>query len=259
MFIIYQIINDINGHSYVGFTSRKLKHRWSCHKSTAKIGHQGVLYRAIRKYGIDNFHIEILEEGWDPKIGLGIREPFWIATLNPKYNITKGGEGNLGLVHSEEYKRKMSLMMRSDPIRMENIRKLHKFNLGRKRGTFPKKFAEDIRKRLLGKPRPRLTCPQCGLSGGNAQIRRYHFDKCRFRESPLKNKILELRKNGLTCREISVSLDMSYGLIRKILFSNGKSPLLVTCPHCGKTGNSRGMKCSHFDKCKHRNAGTLPI
>ena len=30
------------------------------------------------------------------------------------------------------------------------------------------------------------------------------------------------------------------------------SKLLVTCPHCGKSGQHRAMMRWHFDRCKHR-------
>jgi hypothetical protein len=36
--------------------------------------------------------------------------------------------------------------------------------------------------------------------------------------------------------------------------ANGTHPsqILVTCPHCGKTGGKPGMATSHFDKCKQK-------
>lgn len=30
-------------------------------------------------------------------------------------------------------------------------------------------------------PKPRLTCPHCGLTGGTPQMKRYHFDNCKSR------------------------------------------------------------------------------
>lgn len=34
-----------------------------------------------------------------------------------------------------------------------------------------------------------------------------------------------------------------------------ESQPVVTCPHCGKSGKPRGMKCWHFDKCKEKPNG----
>ena len=39
-----------------------------------------------------------------------------------------------------------------------------------------KKKMSEARK---GKPKPKVTCPHCGLTGGNSQMKRYHFDNCK--------------------------------------------------------------------------------
>ena len=39
--------------------------------------------------------------------------------------------------------------------------------------------------------------------------------------------------------------------INKLIESNKLQPM-VQCPHCGKIGKPRGMKCWHFDKCKEK-------
>jgi hypothetical protein len=47
------------------------------------------LYKAMRKYGFENFTIEMLEQ----TIQLDEQERYWISFLNPEYNMTAGGEG----------------------------------------------------------------------------------------------------------------------------------------------------------------------
>jgi group I intron endonuclease len=116
MFIIYQIKNIINGKSYVGFTSVSKEGRWRDHRKRANRGDLGYFYCAIRKYGAENFRLEILEEGWGPEIGKNIREPYWISVLMPEYNMTAGGEGCLGFKHSDEYKRVLSDSMKGSSI-----------------------------------------------------------------------------------------------------------------------------------------------
>jgi group I intron endonuclease len=96
MFTIYQIINTINKHSYIGFTSKSIQERWAEHKKNAKSGKLWTISCAIRKYGVGSFVIETLEEGWDQRIGKEIREPFWISALRPEYNMTAGGDGLIG-------------------------------------------------------------------------------------------------------------------------------------------------------------------
>jgi len=97
MFTIYKISNNLNGKSYIGFTSQDPpRKRWMEHQYQAKCGSKFHIHCAIRKYGIENFQWSILEEGLDPEIGKNIREPHWISALKPKYNHTDGGEGYLG-------------------------------------------------------------------------------------------------------------------------------------------------------------------
>jgi group I intron endonuclease len=90
--IIYQITNKVNNDFYIGKTVRKLTERFSCHKSACKNGSKTHLHRAMRKYGIENFTVETIcvvstqEE-------LNEKEIQFIESLQPKYNMTKGGDG----------------------------------------------------------------------------------------------------------------------------------------------------------------------
>lgn len=86
---IYQIINQVNGKIYVGKTKHSLKKRFYGHKWNASHDVDTPLYRAMRKHGIDNFTIQIIEECSN----LNEREIHWIEQLSPEYNVTKGGDG----------------------------------------------------------------------------------------------------------------------------------------------------------------------
>ena len=98
---IYLITNQINGKQYVGQTSFSLQQRFKTHyydalKETAK---HRPLYSAIRKYGIDNFTISLIEETDFPNE----REQYWIKklqTYETGYNATLGGEGQTLYNHS---------------------------------------------------------------------------------------------------------------------------------------------------------------
>lgn len=64
---IYKITNQINGKIYIGQTIRNPKLRWNEHKSkslcpTSKHGHNYHLHCAIRKYGVENFTFEVIDE-----------------------------------------------------------------------------------------------------------------------------------------------------------------------------------------------------
>lgn len=61
--IVYLIRNTANGKCYVGKSSRPLWHRWSQHKTEAKLGRLNTaLYRDMRVYQLHCFEIEVLAE-----------------------------------------------------------------------------------------------------------------------------------------------------------------------------------------------------
>ena len=60
---IYKITNKLNGHSYIG-QSTNIEHRWKAHKNTYNWEREirKPLYLAFKKYGIEHFYIEEIEE-----------------------------------------------------------------------------------------------------------------------------------------------------------------------------------------------------
>lgn len=94
MAYIYQIINDINGKVYVGKTERSIEERFRehCKDYNRREFEKRPLYSAMKKYGIEHFHIELLEETNSPEE----REIFWIEqkrSYKEGYNATLGGDG----------------------------------------------------------------------------------------------------------------------------------------------------------------------
>lgn len=112
---IYCVTCLRNVKSYFGQTSKTIMKRWkehvdSSHREDTKF------YRAIRKYGSENFvveeviHIEALTKEVLRK-KLDFLERHFIKRYNTKrngYNSTDGGDGVLGLKFSEESRKKMS-------------------------------------------------------------------------------------------------------------------------------------------------------
>lgn len=94
MAYIYKIINDINEKVYVGKTQFSLEKRFQehCRDCQKNFSEKRPLYSAMRKYGVEHFHIELIEETDQPEE----REIYWIEQLNTyknRYNATKGGDG----------------------------------------------------------------------------------------------------------------------------------------------------------------------
>ena len=94
MAYIYQITNDINGKIYIGKTEFSIEKRFKEHCTDAfkDRNEKRPLYAAMRKYGVEHFHIELIEETDNPEE----REVFWIEnkrSFKNGYNATIGGDG----------------------------------------------------------------------------------------------------------------------------------------------------------------------
>lgn len=99
--IIYKITNKVNGKSYIGQTRYTLEFRWRQHIHKKD---NTYFHNAIRKYGPENFTLEVLEEC--STSNLNEREIFYIAkynTFKEGYNLTTGGDGNRRLLLDNSY------------------------------------------------------------------------------------------------------------------------------------------------------------
>ena len=101
MAYIYKITNNINQKVYIGQTIMAPMQRWQKHKSDARLNKPYPLYKAMNKYGINNFSFEVLEEVDIEQ--LDEKERYYINLYNSYinfensngYNATLGGsDGN---------------------------------------------------------------------------------------------------------------------------------------------------------------------
>ncbi len=127
---VYLIRNLVNNKVYVGqtknFNQRKYGHRYAMKK-----GVERPLYRAMRKYGFENFTFEVLEECTDESINE--REQHWVVqfdSFNPErgYNLTSGGNQDTNV--SEETKRKLSESLRGKSKTDEHKRRISDSRMG---------------------------------------------------------------------------------------------------------------------------------
>lgn len=109
---IYSFKNIVNDKRYIG-QSINIESRYTTHLNLAQKEDNEVfnkvLYQAFRKYGLENFEFEVLEEV-DRDL-LDEREIFWVDkfdTFKNGYNVTKGGAGVIGLVGEEVYCAKLT-------------------------------------------------------------------------------------------------------------------------------------------------------
>ena len=96
MAYIYKIINCVNGKIYIGKTLATPEQRWKEHVRDSQRAEysERPLYKAFRKYGIENFQLTTIET-CDYTI-VNEREKYWIeyyGSFKYGYNATKGGDG----------------------------------------------------------------------------------------------------------------------------------------------------------------------
>lgn len=124
--LIYMATNIVNGKKYIGQTTYSLEYRKAQHIQESKRDEGFEFHAAIRKYGVDSFIWEILEDNILDRDTLNRKESYWIGihdSYNSGYNMTQGGENNpmfaekskirhLNKVRSEEWRKNHSQIMK---------------------------------------------------------------------------------------------------------------------------------------------------
>ena len=169
MFSVYVHIAP-NNKKYFGITKQTPENRW-----LSGFGYktQQLFWRAIQKYGWDNFQHIVLAENLSKEWACRLEQDLiWkYQTNNPKYgyNLSIGGDGpfgvvrseetreklrqaNLGHKHSDETKRKISVNSshhnKGMKLSEERKRKLHDARRGKPAWNSGKKLSEEYRKKL---------------------------------------------------------------------------------------------------------------
>jgi len=130
VYCIYLIINRVNLHLYVG-QSKNPRNRWTGHKTASKT-EPFPLYKAMRKYGLENFLFLIIRD----KLTLdeaNYYETYYINYFNTLksasgYNATTGG---LNHKRSDEAKKRLSERQMGKKCTDDAKRKLSKAHTGR--------------------------------------------------------------------------------------------------------------------------------
>ncbi len=109
---IYLIRNLVNGKGYVGQTTFAVARRFAKHKENLRAGQDTALYRAMRKYGVNNFSVQEIVS-CDPLLLNDLEKHYikFYGTLSFKghgYNMNEGGDSAPRIKgtwhHTEEWK-----------------------------------------------------------------------------------------------------------------------------------------------------------
>lgn len=92
--IIYKITCKVNGKSYIGQTHENIERRFARHMGYQKNDNDTKFYRAVNKYGVENFYIEQIDTA-NTQEELDDKEIYWIKyydTYKNGYNskLSKG-------------------------------------------------------------------------------------------------------------------------------------------------------------------------
>lgn len=130
------ILTSPSGKQYVGITSVSFKRRLFEHKNNSIKGTKNKLYEAIRKYGFDNFNVDMYElpNNWEIMCEVEKTLIKELDTFNNGYNLTLGGEGSYGYKPTKE-----------------TIEKLKHIHSTRTRNEMPQHQKDAIRNSLKGR------------------------------------------------------------------------------------------------------------
>ena len=103
---IYKIVNDFNNQIYIGKTKNTAKKRWYQHTHN-DLNNNQYIHRAMRLYGIEHFHYEIIETNIETIEELNQKEKYYIKYFNSMapngYNETEGGDGGGDTIALQEW------------------------------------------------------------------------------------------------------------------------------------------------------------
>lgn len=209
---IYKVTNLINNKVYIG-QSVHIETRWKSHQNDYNninySGYNTMFYNAIRKYGINNFKFEIIEECNLNE--LNEKETYWIKYYNSYigfqncngYNMTLGGDnfafGN-GTLAKEQVEEIKQLLLTTDISQVE---------LGKRYGVSAMTIS-DINRGIT------WTDESLNYPLRVTNIRKNRFDKLTLSKEELYN--LLLKNNGnftLTAKQLNVTTTTLYKWCRR--------------------------------------------
>lgn len=186
--VIYKITNCFNNKVYIGQTVQTLNARLNDHKRQAKSGKSTKLYNAIRKYGIDNFSISMIDTAND-QTDLNNKEIYWIDYYNAceeGYNIQSGG--HISPENAKKFRINVAERMRNVKYwlgkkhSIESKEKMSKAKLGKKQSEESIQKASEARKKngysgvALLKGKDHLKCiPVVKLDINGNYIKEYNY------------------------------------------------------------------------------------
>jgi len=216
---IYRIVNKLNGKQYIGQTIHDLQKRFKQHqyKTTS------ALYLAIKKYGFENFYIELIDTANNIN-ELNDKEEYYIEFYNTYaplgYNIASGGKN---FTRSELVKKRISEGLIGRVLTIETKQKLRKANLGKKISEQTKrKISEGLKGKTLGRKHSDKTKEKMSKAKiGKPQKSLISIQNCINYAKKTQKQILCLNNNIIyeSITKAAKDLKLQRENIRKVLYN----------------------------------------
>jgi group I intron endonuclease len=245
--VIYKTTNLINGKFYIGKDK---------HNNPKYFGSGKVLKQAIKKYGIENFAKEIIEECDDEKYWLE-REIYWIQfydSINNGYNIALGGNGGDTISNNSN---KKEIYEKKKKTYNEKSEKLKKYRREKISNSMKKRWIElkETNPNFITERNEKISKAQKGVPKPIEQINKQkETKKIRGTSVGENNPMFGKTHNIETKRKLSelkIGKKRSEESIKNQKLSIKKREI-ITCPHCGLSAKkSANMTRYHFDYCKN--------
>jgi len=126
MALIYMHYNIISDKAYIGLTTKTMSARFASHLKCADRQPIYHFHKALSKYPRNSWISVILEDNINCKIELYKKEQQWIKyynTYKEGYNMTKGGEGTLGMATYFDSENKETIFAEIGTVKYNHIHK----------------------------------------------------------------------------------------------------------------------------------------
>lgn len=216
---IYEIVNKVNGHKYVG-SSTNIQKRWKQHINALKRKdhHNKYLQRAWNKYGKKTFIFRVLVY-LEPKETVRI-ENLLLSLGKYEYNIaTDATKPLLGKSFSKEHRKSLSNSLTGRNLSESHKQHISKVTSGKKHPMWGKHHTKEAKQKISRANKGRRHTKE-----EIYKMKKNHKDNSKSKNPqwiPLDmEKLYSLREKGFSYRKISRIVGVSYGTIRRRLTSN---------------------------------------
>lgn len=244
---IYLITNLKNGKQYVGQTKRSVSERYAEHIQEALNTKRNLhLYNSIRKYGVENFRLDILEDNVDEE-DLDRLEIYYIGlfdTFHNGYNNTVGGGGVRGYHHNKETRLKIGKSVSENMWKINTPERTAKI-IAKQKG---RKFTEEHKKKIS------IACKGKRTGSDNSFYGKHHTtnSKKKMHDSSVKYYVQQIDfdteevLNTFSCVEEAgkYCVDNNYtsAKLSSVMFR-----IYYTC--VGKQRHAYGFKWKYIERC----------